>query len=160
VEIVYRAAVLYLFLFFLMRVLGKKELGQMSAFELVLLLAMGDLVQQGVTQEDYSVTGAMLAIGTFGVLILVGSYVTFRFPRSRPVLEGVPAVVVQDGRLREDVMRLERLTDTEVREALREQGIEDLRDVKIGLLEADGKFSFFTTKADSDKKPAPDKAAT
>jgi uncharacterized membrane protein YcaP (DUF421 family) len=154
-EIVYRAAVLYLFLFFLMRVLGKKELGQMSAFELVLLLAMGDLVQQGVTQEDYSVTGAMLAIGTFGVLILIGSYTSFRFPRTRSLLEGVPVVVVQDGRLREDVMHKERLTDTEVREALREQGIDDLSDVRIGLLEADGKFSFIT----GDRQPAPEKSA-
>ncbi len=155
-EIVYRAAVLYLFLFFLMRVLGKKELGQMSAFELVLLLAMGDLVQQGVTQEDYSVTGAMLAIGTFGTLILLGSYVTFRFPRTRPALEGVPVVVVSNGRLREDVMRLERLTDTEVHEALREQGIDDLSTVRVGLLEADGKFSFLTG---SDHEPAPEKSA-
>jgi uncharacterized membrane protein YcaP (DUF421 family) len=155
-EIVFRAAVLYLFLFFLMRVLGKKELGQMSAFELVLLLAMGDLVQQGVTQEDYSVTGAMLAIGTFGVLILLGSYVSFRFPRSRSVLEGVPVVVVQDGRLRADVMRLERITDTEVREALREQGIDDITTVRVGLLEADGKFSFITGQ---DHEPAPEKSA-
>ena len=154
-EIVYRAAVLYLFLFFLMRMLGKKELGQMSAFELVLLLAMGDLVQQGVTQEDYSVTGAMLAIGTFGVLILLGSYVTFRFPRTRSVLEGVPVVVVEKGRLREDVMHMERLTDTEVREALREQGIDDLSTVRLGLLEADGKFSFFTAQ---EHEPAPDKS--
>jgi uncharacterized membrane protein YcaP (DUF421 family) len=156
VEIVYRAAVLYLFLFFLTRVLGKKELGQMSAFELVLLLVMGDLVQQGVTQEDYSVTGAMLAIGTFGVLILVGSYVSFRFPRTRSALEGIPAVIVRDGRLEKQVMHLERLTDTEVMEALREQGIDDLADVRVGLLEADGKFSFLTG---GDHEPAPDKAA-
>jgi uncharacterized membrane protein YcaP (DUF421 family) len=155
-EIVFRAAVLYLFLWFVMRLLGKKELGQMSAFELVLLLAIGDLVQQGVTQEDYSVTGAMLAIGTFAVLILLGSYVSFRFPRSRDVLEGIPVVIVQDGRLREDVMRLERLTDTEVREALREQGIDDLRTVRVGLLEADGKFSFITG---DDHQPAPEKSA-
>jgi uncharacterized membrane protein YcaP (DUF421 family) len=155
-EIVYRAAVLYLFLFFMMRVIGKKELGQMSAFELVLLLAMGDLVQQGVTQEDYSVTGAMLAIGTFGVLILLGSYVTFRFPSSRSALEGTPVVVVRDGRFEDRMMHLERLTDTEVHEALREQGIEDLSTVKVGLLESDGKFSFFTTE---DHQPAPDKGA-
>jgi uncharacterized membrane protein YcaP (DUF421 family) len=155
-EIVFRAAVLYLFLWFVMRLLGKKELGQMSAFELVLLLAIGDLVQQGVTQEDYSVTGAMLAIGAFAVLILLGSYVSFRFPGSRDVLEGIPVVIVQDGRLREDVMRLERLTDSEVREALREQGIDDLRTVRVGLLEADGKFSFITG---DDHQPAPEKSA-
>jgi len=156
-EIVYRAAVLYLFLFFITRVLGKKELGQMSAFELVLLLAMGDLIQQGVTQEDYSVTGAALAIGTFAVLILLGSYVSFRFPRTRPALEGVPVVIVRNGRLCEDVLHLERLTDTEVREALREQGIDDLAKVQVGLLEADGKFSFITGE---DHEPAPDKASS
>jgi uncharacterized membrane protein YcaP (DUF421 family) len=155
-EIVYRAAVLYLFLFFVMRVLGKKELGQMSAFELVLLLAIGDLVQQGVTQEDYSVIGAMLAIGTFGVLILLGSLVSFRFPRTRPALEGFPVVVVREGRLCDDVLHLERVTDSEVHEALREQGIEDLTTVRVGLLEADGKFSFFT---DDDHEPAPEKSA-
>ena len=157
--IVFRAAVLYLFLFFLLRVLGKKELGQMSAFELVILLTMGDLVQQGVTQEDFSVTGAMLAVGTFGVLILLGSYVSFRFPRSRPVLEGVPVVVVQDGRMRADVMRRERLTDTELREALREQGIFDLSEVRVGLLEADGKFSFWTGSPE-DEPRQPDKSAS
>jgi uncharacterized membrane protein YcaP (DUF421 family) len=157
-EIVYRAAILYLFLFFLMRVLGKKELGQMSAFELVLLLAMGDLVQQGVTQEDYSVIGAMLAIGTFGVLILIASYVSFRFPGTRPALEGIPVVIVRDGQLDKRVMHLERLTDTEVMEALREQGIDDLSTVRIGLLESDGKFSFFTSDT-VDHQPAPDKSA-
>ena len=156
-EIVYRAAVLYLFLWFVMRVLGKKELGQMSAFELVLLLAIGDLVQQGVTQEDYSVTGAMLAIGAFSVLILLGSWVSFRFPCSRDVLEGIPVVIVRDGRLRHDVLRLERLTDTEVREAMREQGIDDVGTVRVGLLEADGKFSFITGE---DHEPAPEKSAS
>ena len=152
-DIVYRALALYLFLFFLLRVMGKKELGQMSAFELVILLTMGDLVQQGVTQEDMSVTGAMLAIGTFGVLILLGSWTSWRFPRTRTVLEGVPVVVVRDGRLMDDVMRLERLTDTELREALREQGIDDLQKVKVGLLEADGKYSFITGE---DHEPAPE----
>ncbi|MGB8649053.1 MAG: YetF domain-containing protein [Mycobacteriales bacterium] len=156
-EIVYRAAVIYLFLFLVMRVLGKKELGQMSAFELVLLLAIGDLVQQGVTQEDYSVTGAMLAIGTFACLILLGSFVSYRFPRTRHVLEGRPVVVIEHGRLREDVMRLERVTDSEVREALREQGIDDLAKVRVGLLEADGKFAFLTG---SDHEPAPEKSAS
>jgi uncharacterized membrane protein YcaP (DUF421 family) len=152
-EIVYRAAVLYLFLFFITRVLGKKELGQMSAFELVLMLAMGDLIQQGVTQEDYSVIGAMLAIGTFGVLILLGSFISFRFPRSRPALEGIPVVIVRDGAFCDDVMRLERLTDSEVHEALREQGIDDMSDVRIGLLEANGKFSFITSQ---EHEPAPE----
>lgn len=143
-EIVVRAAVVYLFLWSITRVVGKRELGQMSAFELVLLVTMGDLIQQGVTQEDYSVTGAMLAVGTFALLLVFFSWVSWRFPRTRPQLEGSPVVVIHDGRLREDVMRYERLPDTELHEALREQGIDDLSTVRIGVLEPDGRFSFFT----------------
>jgi uncharacterized membrane protein YcaP (DUF421 family) len=157
VEVVWRAAVVYLFLFFLTRVVGKRELGQMTAFELVVLVTMGDLVQQGVTQEDYSVTGAVLAVGTFAGLTVILSWVSFRFPGSRPVLEGVPVVVVQDGRTRDEVMRYERLDITELHEALREQGIDDLRQVRVGVLEPDGKFSFI--KYDGEQQPAPEKTS-
>lgn len=155
-EIVFRAAVIYFFLWFVTRVVGKRELGQMSAFELVLLVTMGDLIQQGVTQEDYSVTGAMLAVGTFALLIVGFSWVSWRFPRTRRGLEGLPVIVITDGALREDVMRYERLSDTEVHEALREQGIDDVSTVRIGVLEPDGKFSFFTSR---DHEPAPERPA-
>lgn len=143
-EVVWRAVAIYFFLFFITRVIGKRELGQMSAFELVLLVTMGDLIQQGVTQEDFSVTGAMLAVGTFALLIVAFSYVSWRFTGTRPALEGMPVVVIQDGRMLEQVMRLERLSDTELREGLREQGIDDVRKVRVGILEPDGKLSFFT----------------
>lgn len=156
-EIVFRSAVVYLFLWFVTRVIGKRELGQMSAFELVLLVTTGDLVQQGVTQEDYSVTGAMLAIGTFALLIVAFSWLSWRFPRTRTALEGMPVVVVQDGRMLETVMRYERLSDTELEEALREQGLDDLSTVRLGVLEPDGKFSFFT---DKDHQPPQEKADT
>ncbi len=153
-EIVYRAAVIYFFLWFITRVVGKRELGQLSAFELVLLVTMGDLIQQGVTQEDYSVTGAMLAVGTFALLMVCFAYISWRFPRTRPKLEGMPVVVVQDGALRKEAMRYERLSDTELCEAMREQGIDDLASVRVGILEPDGKFSFIT---ESEHQPAPDK---
>jgi uncharacterized membrane protein YcaP (DUF421 family) len=153
-DIVYRAAVIYFFLWFITRALGKRELGQMSAFELVMLVTMGDLIQQGTTQEDYSLTGAALAVGTFAVLMLLFSWVSFRFPRTRNAVEGLPVVIVQDGRPREDVMRLERISDFELKEGLREQGIEDVRKVRVGLLEPDGRFSFFT---EEEHEPAPEK---
>ena len=151
-EVVFRAAVIYFFLWGITRVVGKRELGQMSAFELVLLVTMGDLIQQGVTQEDYSITGAMLAVGTFALLIVFFAYVSWRFPGTREQLEGLPVVVVLDGQLREDVMRYERLPDTELKEAMREQGIADVRDVRVGILEPNGNFSFFTD-GDNDQPP-------
>ena len=153
-EVVFRAAVIYFFLWGITRVVGKRELGQMSAFELVLLVTMGDLIQQGVTQEDYSITGAMLAVGTFTLLIVFFAYVSWRFPRTRQQLEGLPVVVVLDGKMREDVMRYERLSDTELCTAMRQQGIEDVRDVRAGILEPDGNFSFFT---DGEQRQQPDK---
>jgi hypothetical protein len=138
-EVVFRAAVIYFFLWFITRVVGKRELGQMSAFELVLLVTMGDLIQQGVTQEDYSVTGAMLAVGTFALLMMSFAYLSWRFPRARPAFEGMPVVLVHDGVMQRDLMRAERLPDTELLEAMREQGIDDLSEVRVGILEPDGK---------------------
>ena len=153
-EVVYRAAVIYFFLWFITRVIGKKELGSMSPFELVLLVTMGDLVQQGVTQEDFSLTGSVLVIGTFALLLVFFSWVSFRFKGTRTVLEGMPVVVVQDGRFRDDAMTYERLDADELFEAMREQGIDDMAKVRVGVLEPDGKFSFFT---DEDHQPAPEK---
>jgi uncharacterized membrane protein YcaP (DUF421 family) len=154
VDIVFRATVIYFFLWFITRVVGKRELGSMSAFELVLLVTMGDLIQQGTTQEDFSVTGAMLAVGTFALLMVFFAWVSFRFKKTRPLLEGMPVVVVQDGRMREEVMKYERLDQEELFEGLREQGIDDLSKVKFGVLEPDGKYSFFTQE---EHQPAPEK---
>jgi uncharacterized membrane protein YcaP (DUF421 family) len=143
-EIVIRASVLYFLIWILIRAMGKRELSEMSAFELVLLVTIGDLVQQGVTQEDYSITGAFLAIGTLGFWILVWSFVSYRFKATRGLIEGQPVIVVRDGRVQQEALKLERVTLEELLDAAREQGIADLRDVKFGVLEAGGKFSFLT----------------
>ena len=155
-DIVYRAAVIYFFLWFVTRIIGKRELGSMSAFELIVLVTMGDLIQQGTTQEDFSVTGAMLAVGTFASLMILFSWLSFRFRRTRAVIEGMPVVIVSNGEMREDLMRYERVDRNELFEALREQGIDDVGKVRIGVLEPDGKFSFFT---EEDHQPAPENQA-
>jgi len=141
-EMVLRASALYFFLWAITRGLGKRELAEMSAFELLLLVTVGDLIQQGVTQEDMSVTGAMLAVGTIATWILIFSWMGFRWRRARQVIEGVPVVVVRDGRPLEEAMRLERVTIDEILEGARQQGIADLRDVQLAILEPDGRFSF------------------
>jgi uncharacterized membrane protein YcaP (DUF421 family) len=143
-EIVIRATFVYFLMWVLIRAMGKRELAQLGVFELVLLVTIGDLVQQGVTQEDFSVTGALLAIGTLGFWILVSSYVSFRFAGTRGLIEGNPVIVVHDGKVQREAMRIERVTVDEVLEAAREQGIPDLRAVRYGVLEAAGKFSFLT----------------
>jgi uncharacterized membrane protein YcaP (DUF421 family) len=147
-ELVIRATIVYFFLWAVARGVGKRELSELTAFELILLVIMGDLVQQGVTQEDMSITGAILAVGTLAFWITIFSYFSFRFGAARPALEGVPVVVVQDGRPLEDMLRLERATVDELKEEARSQGIPDLRGIRLGVLEPDGKLSFITNDGD------------
>ena len=147
-ETIIRATALYWFLWVIIRGVGKRELAEMSAFELILLVTIGDLVQQGVTQEDFSMTGAALSVGTIAAWVLVMSLVTFKSKRVRRVLDGVPSVVVKDGEVVDEVLRIERVSRDEVDEAAREQGIADLAQVRVALLEPDGKFSFITVDGD------------
>jgi len=141
-ETVVRAAILWFFLLFALRAMGRKELSQLSPFEFVLLVVMGDLIQQGVTQQDDSVTGAVLAVSTMVLLTLLLSYAGFRWPAIGPIVGGATVVVIRDGRVQRAALRVERLTLKEVEDAAREQGIGDLRDVRLGVLEPDGQFSF------------------
>jgi uncharacterized membrane protein YcaP (DUF421 family) len=141
-EIILRATAIYFFLWALTRGLGKREMAEMTAFELLLLVVVGDLIQQGVTQEDTSVTGAILAVGTIGVWILIFSWLSFRFRPMRNLVEGVPVVVVRDGRPVEPALKLERVTLDELLESARNQGIDNLRDISVAILEPSGQFSF------------------
>lgn len=143
-EVPIRATVVFFLLWGVTRAVGKRELSQMSAFELLLLVTAGDFVQQGVTQEDYSVTGAALAVGTITFWVVLFSYVAFRFKPARRALEGEPVVVVRRGRPMLEAMRIERLTLDEVLGEARQQGISDLGDVDVAILDPDGKFSFIT----------------
>jgi uncharacterized membrane protein YcaP (DUF421 family) len=147
-QIVMRAAIIFVILYLLMRLAGKRQLSQMNAFELVLLVVMGDLIQQAVTQEDYSITGASLAIGTFTLLSLLLTLVTWRFRRVRDAVSGVPTVIVRDGEIVMDVARYERVPVAELFEAMREQQIRDVSEIDLGVLEPDGRYSFFTRRQD------------
>jgi uncharacterized membrane protein YcaP (DUF421 family) len=141
-DIVLRAIVVFAFLLVLTRIIGKRELSALQPFDLILLIILGDAVQQGLTQDDYSLTGAMLAVGTIAVLQVFVSWVGYRFPFARPVLEGEPIVVVQDGEPIERNLKRERLTVGEILEAARGQQIADLSQVRWAVLETNGTISF------------------
>jgi uncharacterized membrane protein YcaP (DUF421 family) len=141
-DIVLRAVVVFAFLLLLTRVIGRRELSSLQPFDLILLIILGDAVQQGLTQDDYSLTGAFLAIGTIAVLQVLVSWIGYRFPRTRTVLEGQPIIIVQDGEVIEDNIKRERLDPDEIAEAARLQGIAHLSDVKWAVLETSGDISF------------------
>lgn len=141
-DIVGRGVVVFVFLYLLMRVLGRRELSSLEPFDLILLIILGDAVQQGLTQDDYSLTGAMLAVGTIGVLQIAASYANFRFPRLRTFLDGEPIIVVQDGKPVEKNVKRERLTIDDLAEAARREGIPKLDDVAWAVMETSGQISF------------------
>jgi uncharacterized membrane protein YcaP (DUF421 family) len=142
VDIVGRGVVVFFFLYLLMRVMGRRELSTLEPFDLILLIILGDAVQQGLTQDDYSLTGAMLAIGTIAVLQLGMSYTNWRFPKLRPWLDGLPIVMLQDGKPIEKNMRRERLTLDDLAEAARKEGIGKLDEVAWAVMETSGEISF------------------
>jgi len=145
-DIILRASVMFFIMYLLLRLLGKRELSQVTPFELVLLVVMGDLVQQGVTHNDLSMTGAALAISTIAFWALVLSWITYLSPRAERMLEGVPRVLVKDGTLVAANMRRDRITRAELEIEMRLAGIGRIAHVAWAILEPNGKISFIARK--------------
>jgi uncharacterized membrane protein YcaP (DUF421 family) len=141
-DIVLRAVAVFFFLYVLMRVIGRRELSTLEPFDLILLVILGDAVQQGLTQDDYSLTGGFLAVGTIAILQLGTSFVNFHFPRLRPILDGEPIVVVQDGKPIERNLKRERVTVEDLLSAARRQSIAKLDDVAWAVMETSGEITF------------------
>jgi uncharacterized membrane protein YcaP (DUF421 family) len=141
-DIAIRAVALYAFVLVLTRVIGRRELASLEPFDLVLLIVLGDSIQQGLTQDDYSVTGAVIVISTIAALQVLTSYVGFRVPFVRPVLEGEPIVVVEDGKPIEKNLHRERMTVAELMAEARQQQIASLGEVQWAVIETSGNISF------------------
>jgi uncharacterized membrane protein YcaP (DUF421 family) len=141
-DLVLRAVALYAFVFVLMRKVGRRELSRLAPFDLVLLIVLGDAIQQGLTQDDYSVTGAIIVVSTIALLQIATSYLSFRFPLLERLFEGEPIVLVQDGEPIKRNLRRERMTAGDIAEEARMQQIESLSEVKWAVLEPNGQISF------------------
>ena len=141
-DLVIRAAVGFAFVFLVTRVVGRRELSSLEPFDLILLVMIGDLVQQGITQNDFSVTGLMLVGSTIALLTVAVSYGSFRFPRLRPMLVGEPVIVVEDGEPIDRNLRRNRITLEELAAAARGEAIDSLGKVKWAVLETNGRISF------------------
>src|SRR6266536_223754 len=144
-DLVIRATVIFFFVFLLTRVVGRRELSSMEPFDLILLVVIGDLVQQGVTQSDYSVTGAVLVISTIAVLTVAMSFVNFRFRSLRGALEGDPVVLVENGEVIERNMRRERITVEELEAEGRQQQVASIAEMRWAVLETSGQISVIPT---------------
>ena len=149
-DVALRAIVVFGLLLLVTRVVGRRELSTMEPFDLILLVVIGDLIQQGVTQSDYSLTGALIVVSVIAVMTVLTSWVSFRFPRLRSVLEGEPIVLVEHGRVIDRNLRRERMTHDELAAEARRQQIADLSQVRLAVLETSGSVSFIV-----DDRPEP-----
>ena len=145
-DLVFRTAFVFLLILVVTRAVGRRELSSMEPFDMILLVVIGDLVQQGVTQSDYSLTGATTVIATLASLTVLTAWLSFRVRRLRPILEGEPIVLVTDGRILERSLHRQRMTVEELVAEARQQQISSLDDVRFAVLETNGTISFATKK--------------
>jgi len=143
-DLVLRTVFVFILILLVTRAVGRRELSSMEPFDLILLVVIGDMVQQGVTQSDYSLTGTTIVIATLAAMVVGTAYLSYRFKRLRPLLEGEPTLLISDGRLLERNLRRERMTVEEIRSEARQQSIASLEDIRYAVLETNGKISFIT----------------
>ena len=160
-DIVLRATAMFAVVFLLLRLLGKRELAQMTPFELLVLIVIGDLIQQGITHDDFSLTGATLAIATFGFWSTVLAWCSYRWPRVERVLDGEPAVLIERGQLVKANLDRHRITRSEIEREMRLAGIPHIEQVQWAVLETEGKISFIERNGEApggakraDERPA------
>lgn len=149
-DLAIRAVVLYIFVVAIMKAVGRRELSSLTAPDLVLLIVMGDAIQQGLTQDDYSVTGAVIVISTFALMQVASAYLGYRWKPIRHLLGGRPVVLIEDGELVTQNLRRQRLTADDIAEEMRLQKIAAFDDVRWAILEANGQMSFIEKTREAD----------
>ena len=140
-DLVIRAAVIFFFIFLVTRIAGRRQLSELEPFDVILLVVLGDLVQQGITQSDESVTGTLIVISTVTLLSVSVGWLSFRFGRVRLITEGEPIILIHDGQLVEPNLRRERLTRGDLEEEVRRQQLTTLDEVRWAILEDGGTIS-------------------
>lgn len=146
-EFIVRAVVVYVFLILLLRLTGKRQVGQLAPFDLVLLLVLSNAVQNAMNAGDNSLVGGLLSATTLVGLNYAVGLATYRSKRLEGVVEGRPQVVIHNGHVFEDVMARAQLTHHELNAALRQAGCAGAADVQTAVLENNGAISVVARKA-------------
>jgi uncharacterized membrane protein YcaP (DUF421 family) len=146
-ELVLRCTAIYLALLVGFRLFGKREVGQMTLFDLVLVLLVANAVQPAMTGPDQSITGGLVIIATLLLVNFAISFLRVRFPAFNRLVEPRPTVVARNGKWFQDELKKQELTDEEVLAALREHGLESVTETKLVVLEADGSLSVVAKEA-------------
>jgi uncharacterized membrane protein YcaP (DUF421 family) len=146
-ELIVRSLIVYVFLIVLLRLSGKRQVGQLAPFDLVLLLVLSNAVQNSMNGGDNSLVGGLVsAVTLIGANYCVG-IATFKNKRLEAIVEGRPQIIVHNGRVFEDVMARAQLTHHELQAALRQSGCACIEDVHSAVLENNGAISVLTRSA-------------
>ena len=140
-ELVIRAVVVYIFLLALLRITGKRQVGQLAPFDLVLLLVLSNAVQNSMNGGDNSLLGGLVSAATLVAINYLVGYLTYRSKRLEILIEGRPQILIHNGELFEDVMARSQLTHHELHAALRQAGCACVEDVHSAILENNGSIS-------------------
>lgn len=155
-EVVLRTAIVYVFLIAAIRLTGKREIGQMSVLELIVILIISDAVQNSMVGENTTIWGGLVAVATLLALDMGIKALTGRSRRLRSAIEGEPRLVIRDGRLLEHAIEDEKLDVEEVRAAVRAHGLARVEDVRLAVLETDGTISVIPTERSEEGEPPND----
>jgi len=137
-ELVLRAAIMYIALIVLIRISGKRQIGELSPFDLILLLILSEAVQNAMNAGEESVTGGLIVVCTLlGLNSFIG-YITYKSKKAEDIIEGKPEILIRNGKLIESVAEAARITESELESALRENGVFQIEDVKLAILENNG----------------------
>ena len=140
-EIVLRVAIVYIVILIGIRLSGKREIAQMTPIDLVLLLLIANAVQNAMTGPDTSVIGGLVAAGTLLLLNVVFSRLLWKHKTLRHFVEGIPTVLIHNGKILHANLDKEKISSEELQQALREHGVADVADVSVAMLEIDGSIS-------------------
>ncbi len=145
-ELIVRGVVVYVFLLALLRITGKRQVGQLAPFDLVLLLVLANAVQNSMNAGDNSLVGGLITAATLIGLNFLVSLVTYRYKNLEAIIEGRPQILIHNGKLFEDVMAKAQLTHHELNSALRRSGCSSVAEVHSAVLENNGAISVVAIK--------------
>ena len=154
-ELIFRGVVVYTFLLALLRVTGKRQVGQLAPFDLVLLLVLSNAVQNSMNAGDNSLVGGLISATTLVGLNFFVGLITYRSKKLEAIIEGHPQVLAHNGKLFEEVMRRAKLTRHELNAALRQAGCTCVEDVQCAILENNGSISVIARRPGEGAEPSP-----
>jgi len=141
-ELILRAAVVYAFLLVAFRLGGKKHVGELTPFDLIVLLIISEAVNGALIGDEKSITGGLISAATLLLLVHAVNYITWYSKKGERFFEGTPKVLVRHGKVNTELLASEKITQSELLESLRRQGHSSLEKVRFAILENDGSITF------------------